>query len=234
MVHIKRVGYAGKIKEKRLARKLRGQGLSYNEIKKKVNVSKSTLSLWCRDVILSPEQLERLIARKIKGAERGRIIGAKRQQQERIKRTNKLLRQGIREIGKLNKRDRFISGVALYLGDGYKNDKGVGFSNSNPKIIEFMMKWFREFCQIPEEKFRGQIWIHDNLNEFKARKYWSKTTKISIEQFQKSYIAENKTESRKIRKNLHEHGVFAIRVHDSAIQRRILGWMAGILGKPLV
>jgi len=122
----------------------------------------------------------------------------------------------------------------LYLGDGYKSDRNVGFSNSNPQIIKFIMKWFREFCQVPEEKFRGQIWIHDNLNEPKARKYWSKITGIPLSQFQKSYIAKNKTESKKIRKQLHKYGVFALRISSAKIQRKILGWMAGVLGEELL
>ena len=134
----------------------------------------------------------------------------------------------------MRKRDRFISGIALYLGDGLKGDKGVGFSNSNYKLISFMMRWFREFCKIPEEKFRGSIWIHDNLDELKARKYWSKLANIPLKQFNKSYIAKNKTVSRKIRKKLHEHGVFAIKVFSAGIQRKILGWMAGILGENII
>ena len=223
------MGYVGKLKEKRLALKLRKNGLSYKEIQKKVSVSKDTLSRWCRDVILTPGQMERLLQKKLEGVERGRIIGAKRQQQARIRRTKRLLEEGKRDVGKLSKRERFISGISLYLGDGLKGDKGVGFSNSNPKIISFMIRWLREFCEIPEEKFRGQIWIHSNRDEPEAKKYWSKITKIPISQFRKSYIAENKVKSRKIRKNLHIYGVFAINVSNAAIQRKILGWMAGIL-----
>ena len=228
------MGYAGKLEEKRLALKLRQQGLSYSEIRKKVPVSKDTLSRWCRNVILNPDQMEKLRRKRLKGAERGRIIGAKRQQQDRVRRTKKLIEEGKREIDLLNKRDRFIAGIGLYLGDGYKSDKSVGFSNSNPQLISFMMKWFREFCRVPEEKFRGQIWIHDNLNEPKARKYWSKITGIPLSQFQKSYIAKNKTESKKIRKQLHKHGVFALRISSAEIQRKILGWMAGVLGEELL
>lgn len=228
------MGYAGKLEEKRLALKLRRKGFSYNEIQKKVSVSKDTLSRWCRDVILSLSQMERLKNRRLRGAEKGRIIGAKKQQVDRIKRTKKLLKEGKKEVGVLSKRDRFIAGIALYLGDGYKSDKSIGFSNSNHKIISFMMNWFREFCQIPEEKFRGQIWIHENLNELKARKYWSKISGIPLEQFRKSYIAKNKTKSRKIRKQLHKYGVFAIRVSSAEVQRKILGWMSGILGEELL
>lgn len=223
------MGYVGKLKEKQLALKLRQKGFSYNEIQKKVVVSKDTLSRWCRDVILTPLQLERLRNRKLKGAEKGRIIGAKKQQCDRIKRTKELLKKGRKEVGRLNKRDRFLAGIGLYLGDGLKGDKGVGFSNSNPKVIFFMMNWFREFCQVSEKKFRGQIWIHEGLNESEARKYWSKITKIPLRQFQKSYIARNKTKSRKIRKKLHEYGVFAVRILSVEIQRKILGWTSRII-----
>lgn len=228
------MGYAGKLEEKRLAIKLRRKGLSYSEIQKKVPVSKDTLSRWCRDVILTPEQMGRLRQKSLKGAEKGRIIGAKRQQRDRIRRTKRLLKEGKKEVGLLSVRDRFVAGIALYLGDGLKSDREVGFSNSNPRIIRFMMRWFREFCQIPREKFRGAIWIHENLDELKARKYWSKITQIPLGRFQKSYIAKNKTKSRKIRKQLHKYGVFAIRISSAEIQRKILGWIAGILGESVV
>lgn len=228
------MGYAGKLREKQLALKLRKKGLSYSEIKQQVPVSKDTLSRWCRDVILSVPQMEKLRRKKLKGAEKGRIIGAKKLQLGRIRRTRRLLEKGKREIGALARRDRFIAGIALYLGDGLKGDREAGFSNSNPEIIKFMMKWFREFCKLPEDRFRGQIWIHENLNELRARKYWSKVTGIPLDQFQKSYIAENKLESRKIRKQLHKNGVFAIRVSSVEVQRKILGWIAGVLGEELI
>ncbi len=223
------MGYAGKLEEKKLALELRAKGLSYSEIQKKVPVSKDTLSRWCRDVILSPKQLEKLRKKKLKGAERGRIIGAKRQQQARLKEIKRLRDEGIRNIGKMNKRDRFIAGCALYLGDGSKSENEVGFSNSNSNIIKFMMKWFREFCKVPEKKFRGAIWIHDNLDQNQAKIYWSNLTNIPPTQFHKTYVAKNKTGSRKIRKKRHEHGVFAIRISDASLQRKLLGWMAGIL-----
>lgn len=228
------MGYQGKLEEKVKARKLRSKGLSYSEILKQVSVSKDTLSRWCRDVILSPGQLERLRKRKLKGAERGRIIGAKRQQERRIKETNKVVVKAMKELGGLNKRDRFVAGIALYLGDGLKKDKSAGFANSNPEIIRFMMAWFREFCKVPEDKYRGQIWIHNNLSEVDAKKFWSKLTLIPENQFHKTYVAENKKDSRKIRKNINKYGVFAIKIFDSWLQRKIMGWASGVLGSKLI
>src|SRR2546427_8330426 len=43
-----------------LGQKLRTLGLSYNEIAKVIPVSKGTLSGWCRDLELSPDQRDRL------------------------------------------------------------------------------------------------------------------------------------------------------------------------------
>ncbi len=223
------MGFNGRLALQKKARRLRKGGLSYREIQKWVPVAKSTLSRWCRDIVLSPTQLERLRQKKLSGAQRGRIIGARKLQIKRILETKKIIEEAKEEVGFLSKRDRFIAGIALYLGDGLKGDREVGFSNSDPRIIKFMMSWFREFCLIPEDKFRGQIWIHDNLDELKAREFWSKLTGVPLKQFRKSYIAKNKLKSRKIRKNIHEHGVFAIKVSSVRIQRRIIGWMNALL-----
>lgn len=223
------MGYVGKLELKFKAIELRKKGLSYNQIKLKVPVSKDTLSRWCRDVILNPKQLAGLLKRKIEGSERGRIIGAKILQQKRLDQISEMLNVGKLEVGSINKRDRFIIGIALYLGEGYKTDKSICIANSDPKIIEFMMCWFREFCGIEEEKFTGQLWIHKNRDKSKAEQFWSRLTNIPISNFTKTYVTENKDKSRKIRKNIHEFGVFSIRISKAAIQRRILGWTAGIL-----
>ena len=49
-----------KFKERIQARKLRKDGKSVKEIAQSLNVSKGTVSLWVRDIILSVKQLERI------------------------------------------------------------------------------------------------------------------------------------------------------------------------------
>ena len=156
------MGYAGKIKEKDIARKLRQEGYSYREILSKIKVSKSTLSLWCRDVGLSHEQLKRLLSKKIEGGLIGSAIGAKRQQARRIARTEQLIKQGVADIGRLNTRDRFVAGIMLYAAEGTKTDGEVSFANADPAMIKFMAKWFRNFCKVADKDLRGKLYIHDN------------------------------------------------------------------------
>ncbi len=222
------MGYFGKLKEKELAIKLRKQGLSYKQIKEKVNVSKSTLSIWCREVSLSVDQTEKLLKRKLMGSEKGRIIGSRKNHEKRIQEIELLKAEGKKEVGKLTKRDRFLIGIALYAGEGTKGDKQTVFSNSDPKLIKFMINWFREFANISNEKIRGRLWIYENRDELKAKKFWSELCSIPLEQFHKSYIAENKVSSKKIRKNIHEYGVFGIAFSNTKIHRKIMGWLSGI------
>jgi len=216
-------------KDKKLVIALRKKGLSYTDIQKKLSVPKSTLSSWCKDIPLTISQKQQNAIKKLKGAEKGRAITAQRKKERKSKTINQIMKASIKEIGKLNKREFFVAGTALYLGDGLKGDKEVGFSNSNPKVIAFMMKWLRVYCKIIESDFRGQIWIHDNLDERKAKIFWSKLTEIPLNQFRKSYISINKTSSKKVRKNIHENGVFSVKVSNVNTQRKIVGWMAGII-----
>lgn len=225
------MGYYGKLDERNLAQLLRSKGYSYGEIQKQVKVSKDTISRWCRDITLSPEQTNRLLQNKLNGATKGRLIGAKKQQDERIERSKLLFKKGVSKIGKLSKRDKFIAGIGLYIGDGGKSDERFAFSNSDPKTIKFMTEWLTEFFYVCPDKMAGQIWIHDNLDEQKARKYWSKLTKMPEDRIYKSYIAKNRTDSKKIRKQLHEYGVFTLLYLSSSVQREILGLMAGILNQ---
>jgi hypothetical protein len=223
------MGYAGKIEAKLRAQELRRKGLSYKEILHYISVSKDTISRWCRDIPLSEIQQKRLLNKKLEGSLKGSIIGAKKQQAERIKKTNELLLKGRKEVQKLTKREQFIVGVALYCAEGTKFDGKCEFTNANPKLIVFMMEWFKSFCKVPLDKLRGAIWLHEGSDEQKARQYWSELTGIPLSQFHKTYRAVNKTNSRKIRKNIHSHGVFSIRFADVNIHRKMIGWISGIL-----
>jgi uncharacterized protein YjcR len=49
------VGYRGKTSEQERARDLRAEGWTYTEIVAELGVSKSSVSLWCRDVVVDEE-----------------------------------------------------------------------------------------------------------------------------------------------------------------------------------
>src|SRR3989344_2430913 len=223
------MGYAGKLDEKIKAQELRRKGLSYREIVKQIHVSKDTISRWCKDIKLTQLQEKKLLENKMHGQRKGSIVAANNKREARILRTKQIFKNAKLQLGKIGKRDRFITGIALYAGEGNKNGSG-GFTNSDPILIKFMTKWFQEVCGVPKSRLRGSIWIHEGLDEQAAKRFWSKLTNIPIEQFTKTYIAKDKKDSRKIRKNIHLNGVFAVKFSDSDKQRRIIGWISALVG----
>ncbi len=217
----------GKLDLKIKARELRKRGLSIKEIKKKLNVSLSSVSIWVRDIKLNKDQLKKLYLNKKTGNLRGSIIAAQNKIKKREKITKELNEQGKKEVSKLSKRDRFIAGIAIYSGEGGKTDRDISFVNTDPQMVKFMMSWFKEFCNVPTEKFRGSLYIHDDLNEKKAKVFWSRLTKISLSQFTKSYIVKNN--KNRLRKKKHSYGVFRIKITDALLHRKIIGWVDGLL-----
>lgn len=61
-----------RVKEQVKARRLRAQGKSINEIVEKIDVAKSSVSIWVRDIRLSTDQKKRLAIREIVGGTKGR------------------------------------------------------------------------------------------------------------------------------------------------------------------
>lgn len=184
------------------------------------------MSLWVRDIKLNKKQLEKLYLNERTGALKGSIIAAMNKIKTREELTRRLLQEGIKEIGKLSKRDKFIAGVAMYFAEGGKTDKNVQFSNLDPKAIKFMVKWLKEFCKVPQEKFRGSLYLHDNLDEKKAKNFWTKLTDIPLRQFTKTYLVKNNPH--RLRKVKHPYGVFRITVSNANLHRKIMGWISGV------
>ncbi|OGK36827.1 hypothetical protein A3F03_01230 [Candidatus Roizmanbacteria bacterium RIFCSPHIGHO2_12_FULL_41_11] len=224
------MGYSGKLREKALAQKFRREGLSYKEILQKVRVSKDTICRWCRDIALSERQKRRLIGLKTYGQKKGSLIAAENKRRIRLEKIIYYQNKGKKEVGKLSERDQFVVGISLYAAEGKKSDRQIGFSNSDPRLIKFMRDWFIRYLDIPIRKMHGAIWLHKGLDEKNAKSYWSDLTQIPENQFHKTYVACLKKDSKKIRKNIHQYGIFSIRITDSDKHRRLMGWIFGLLG----
>ena len=170
------------------ARELRKQGVSVREIAKILHVSKSTASLWVRDIILSLEQLEKLRQQNIKGGEKGRILGALKQKQDRLERIQKGIKKGKRIFfHKFTTRELLIAGTALYWAEGTKG-KNFTVTNSDPLLIAFMVGWFKETFKISPKTFKARLNIYPQQSEIAIKKFWSDLTSIPIKNFGKTFV----------------------------------------------
>lgn len=164
------------------------------------------------------------------------MIAAENKRQRRQKEVSHLKREGLKEIGKLTKRDIFLAGLAMYWSEGYTSDVNdeVGFSNSNPQMVLFMLKWFKEICKISKNRFILRVGINKNYKN-KAReieKYWSSITGISLIQFTKPSIKDIQT--KKLYNNPSTYyGTLRIKVRrGTRLRRKLMGWIEGLKLKP--
>ncbi|MAF20776.1 MAG: hypothetical protein CMI55_03795 [Parcubacteria group bacterium] len=214
-----------KFKEKIKARGLRQKGQSIKEIAKKLKVSKSSVSIWCRDIQLTRNQIALLDEKQLKGGYKGRIKGAKIQRKKYLKKVKELEKEGFDQIKKLSRKDILIAGIALYWGEGNRKWHISGFGNSDPKMIKFIIFWFKNILNIDKKRLSlhvGINQIHKNRVK-KVEKYWSRITNIPENQFTK--VTLRKVKNKKIYKN-HDnyYGTLHIRIRKSSdLQHKIHG-----------
>lgn len=184
--------------------------------------------MWCRDILLKSDQVERLIKKQRSGS----CKGAEKLKRQRIIEVEILKKRGLEEVGKLSKRDFFIAGVGIYWGEGYKYAGGdqVGFTNSDPKMILFMMKWFQEICNVPKEQLSLAVRVNQS-HKYRAgeiERYWSNLAEIPIDQFNKTVLI--KSQSKKIYPSPNGYfGTLRITVRrGSRLRRKIHGWIEGL------
>jgi hypothetical protein len=221
-----------KSKEKNKARELRLQGRSIREIAKKLKVSKGSASIWCRDIELTSQQIEKLQKRMLVGSYKGRLKGARTQLQRRLKKIALLQKEGARLLGSLSRRDLFLIGTGLYWGEGSKQRR-ARITNSDPEVIKFAINWFRSIWKIPKDYFTLQVLINKvhRRRVSEVEKYWSYITGIPKSQFTKTTLI--KAKNRKFYKNFKTHyGTLIISIRRGGdLQYKIMGLISNIIKK---
>jgi predicted transcriptional regulator len=183
-----------KIKEKKEARRLRKKGKGIKEIAKLLKVSPASVHQWCLDIKLTSLQRKRLDEKSYRALQTGRKTAAQNQRKKRLKEIRELKKTGIKMINKLNKREFFLTGVALYWAEGFKKDSRLGFANSDPKMVKFFLKWLTRSCGVPTGNIRLRVGLnisHKNRVE-EVENYWTKQTGIPLSQFQKPFFQKFK------------------------------------------
>lgn len=214
----------------RKARMLRKTGLGIKTIARKLKVSSSTVSLWCRDIILSQRQYDTLMKRAhdpYYGRRKDNIL---KQMKKRLNTIERLKQEGIRKIAILNSRELFIAGVALYWAEGFKKDKRLGFANSDPAMIKFFLLWLIKCCKVPKQVIRLRVGLNISHKKRikKVEKHWSQVTKIPLSQFQKPFF-QKFVWKKEFPDPENYYGVLRIRANKQLpLFRKINGWIEGL------
>jgi transcriptional regulator with XRE-family HTH domain len=210
------------------ARELRLQGWTYDQIEAELGCSRSSVSLWVRD-LPRPER-KRTPKEAAAIARRGWEAKLRIRDEER-QRTKEAAKQA---VGGLSPRELFLVGVGLYWAEGgkdkpYERRENVAFVNSDPGMIEVFLAWL-DLLGIERERLRYTVMIHETADVAGAEQYWADLVGADRCQFNKTTLKKHNPKT--VRKNTGEsyRGCLVIKVLKGAdLYRRIEGSWYGIV-----
>lgn len=199
------------------ARHLRREGLSVRDIALTLKVSRSSVSLWVRDIELTNEQKEALKARQSRWAAQNN--GAQKNRKQGLER-----RRTFQEAGRLKAREMHplhLAGCMLYWAEGGKIRNRLYFANSDPNMHLLFMRFLREEMGIEDSEIT--INIHCHTSEPEAIRlledYWVNLLGLSRSNLRKTYTKKGS----EIKRSILEHGVCGVGIHRTEIVQHIFG-----------
>jgi hypothetical protein len=173
------VGYRGKLDAQEKAREMRADGRTLLDIARTLGVSKSSVSVWVRDVEFEPQPRRASVHRRPHAQHLAKLA--------EIAECDRL---GAERLGTLSDAAFRAAGAALYAGEGSKRDGKVTFANTNPEMMAFFCAWLRRFFDIDESRLRMRVYLHEGLDLDAAEEFWSGVTRIPRSQFTRAYRAK--------------------------------------------
>jgi hypothetical protein len=212
------------------ARELRLKGLTYDQIQLELGCSKSSISLWVRD-LPKPEPRytdeERLV---LMNAGLAKLRATQDHEREETKRSAR------ERVGQLSDRELFMAGVTLYWAEGvkdksYRRSEVLYFINSDPNVIKFYLRWL-ELLGVTRERMHFRVSIHESADAQGAKDFWADLVGVDPSLFQKTTLKKHNPKT--VRKNTADayRGCLIIYVTKSAdLYRRVEGaWYGIVLG----
>ncbi|MEV0442305.1 hypothetical protein AB0I84_15365 [Streptomyces spectabilis] len=214
------------------ARELRLKGWTYNQIQAELGCSKSSVSLWVRDL---PKPEPRCTPEEQRARMNAGLAKLRAEQDlERV-----ATRQASAEaVGTLSERELFFTGVALYWAEGakskpYRRSEVLQFINSDPNVIRLFLRWLK-LLGVKSDRLTLRVSIHESANVPGAEAFWADVVGVDTSAFSRATL--KKHNARTVRKNTGDtyHGCLVIYVRQSAeLYRRMEGAWYGIVGTGL-
>jgi len=212
------------------ARALRAEGKTYDQIQEALGVSRSSVSLWVRDLPRPPR-------RKPPGDRQEymeREYWAPRREQRELER--QAVKEGAAaEVGRMSERELFLIGVALYWSEGakgkpYSRRECVTLINSDPGLVRVYLAWL-DLLGVDRSALRFRLSIHESADVATAERFWVDLVGVPVADLQRPSLKKHNPKTRRLNTSAQYTGCLVIKVLGGAdLYRRIEGWWYGIVG----
>ncbi len=205
--------------DKDRAIELRKQNKSYNQIARELGMSKSTLSVWFRNLTWS-QQITTALNDEADEKQIKLMNQASRLKWEAWRESFR--QEAKNDFPKLMQNPLFVAGINLYWGEGDHNihNGKVKLINTDPHMVEIFSNFLRDIAFVPTEKIICWLILYPDLSEQKCKLFWSKASQVPLSQFRKTQYIKGRHPTRRT-----VAGMCTLEVYSRGLKEKIFTWI---------
>lgn len=200
---------------------LRQEGKTYGEIQKELGakIAKSTLSFWCKSVVLPDDYKLRVSKLLADGLNRSRAAALAKKQEMKEEYRQELIIKYSGLPGMMNdKRVALIALAMLCLGEGSKNED-LCLGSSDPRIIKLFLNLLKRCFLFNVEKVRCTVQCRADQDVEELKKYWIEVSGVPERLFYAARI-DPRTVG-KVTRKLNYKGVLRVDYMNREVQKTL-------------
>jgi transposase-like protein len=199
----------------------REEGAPIKEIARRVGVAPSTVSVWVRDIELTPAQ-ERELLRRNPAYNRqlsGTAVQAANRRAERV-----VYQEAGRRLAR-RAESCHVAGCMLYWAEGEKDRNSLRFYNSDPEMVRFFVFFLRKYFELQDDeiKITCNLFADHVQRQCEIEQFWLDVAQLSTRSLGKSYVNAYSKYSKKKRINRLPYGTVRITVCRTRVVQSIFG-----------
>lgn len=165
--------------------KMRENGNSIREVEKLLDIPRSTLSGWFKNIKLSAAQktkLDQNWQNALGNAREKALIWHHSQKEKRLKDAENQALQVLDNIKLENKYLLEVALAMLYLGEGSKTNL-TSLGNTNPLVLKFFIKSLKDLYRVDKSEIKCDLHLRSDQNSQEMVGYWSQELEIPKARF---------------------------------------------------
>lgn len=211
-----------KPEKQKAARELRANGLTLSEIAKQLNVAKSSVSMWCRNIELSQDQIENINQRAKYKIYENQLKGAQKRKKEAEAKRLEYQKEGKNKAKEQS--PLHIAGCMLYWGEGSKSRCTCSLTNTDINLLRLFIMFLNKELGVKKDSLIVTVncFTNNGLSLEEIEKYWLDNLDLPHSCLRKSRVNLPSKVSQ-FKKNKHKYGTCRISYHSTKVVQHIYG-----------
>ncbi len=163
--------------------------LSYDAIRKRLGVAKSTLHEWLQHFPLSRVRILELKRANWTKNQAKIELYRTTMAEKRERRKQEIYEKYVTQFKSLSRDSFFVAGLMLYLAEGAKKENyKIDIANTDVRVIRFFIKWLDKFFSVPKASLRAELHLYEDMDIPRQILFWKTGLGFDDGQFYKVQV----------------------------------------------